>query len=373
MVKIEKVDLAKRKDLRKFIFFPFRLYKGYHQWVPHLVSDSFDTFNPAKHPFFKHSDAELFLAEENGKTLGRIVVMENRRYNNFRGDNTAFFGFYDVIEELEISNLLFEAAFEWSKARGLHRIIGPRGLIGSDSGGILVEGFEYRAAMGVPYNFDYYDDYIKAAGFEKDTDHLSGYLPGDHVLPDRLFRIAEKIKARRGYWIKNFKTTAEMRAWIPRVRAVHREAFEGSHTFYPPTEEEMNSIAETLLSVADPRLIKLIMKEDQLIGFIFAYHDITVGIQKAKGRVFPIGWFHLLKERNRTKWVNINGVGVLPAYQGTGANAILYTELDKSVKAFGFEHMDIVQVNETNFESRSDMESMGVDWYKIHRSYKRKL
>jgi hypothetical protein len=115
------------------------------------------------------------------------------------------------------------------------------------------------------------------------------------------------------------------------------------------------------------------MREDRLIGFIFAYHDITAGIQKAKGRILPFGWIHILKERNRTKWVNINGVGVLPAFQGTGANAILYTALDKTVKEFGFEHMEIVQVNETNFNSRSDMETMGVQWYKRHRSYKREL
>ena len=110
-----------------------------------------------------------------------------------------------------------------------------------------------------------------------------------------------------------------------------------------------------------------------LVGFIFAYHDISAGIQKAKGRIWPYGWYHILKERNRNDWVNINGVGMLPNFQGLGGNAILYTEIDKSVKSFGFKHIDIVQVNETNFSSYHDMEAIGVQWYKRHRSYKREL
>jgi hypothetical protein len=373
MLKISKVDIKNNQDLKKFIFFPFALYKDCPQWVPPMIGDMYKSFNPQKHPFFQHSHAKLFIAEENNTTLGRIAVFNNRRYNDSRKDSTAFFGFYDVIEDEKVSNSLFDAAFDWSNSQGLDRIIGPRGLIGADSGGILVEGFELRAAMGVPYNYPYYDELITSAGFEKDTDHLSGYLPGDHALPERLFRIAEKIKSRRGYWVKSFTTREEMKAWVLRVREVHRKAFGDSHTYYPTTDAEMNLIADTLLRISDPGLIKLIMREDRLIGFIFAYHDITAGIQKAKGRILPLGWIHILKERNRTNWVNINGVGVLPAFQGTGANAILYTALDKTVKEFGFEHMEIVQVNETNFNSRSDMETMGVQWYKRHRSYKREL
>jgi ribosomal protein S18 acetylase RimI-like enzyme len=227
--------------------------------------------------------------------------------------------------------------------------------------------------MGLPYNYPYYDRFIQGAGFEKDTDHLSGYARGDQILPERLYRIANRIKQRRGYEVVHFQDKKEMQAWIPRVREVHLQAFADSHNFYPPTEEEMDAIAGTILSVADPGLIKLIKKDGQLIGFIFAYQDITAGIQRARGRIWPIGWLHLLLERRRTEWVNINGVGVLPAYQGMGVNAILYTEIKKSVEEFGFDHIEVVQVNEINFESRSDMETMEVKWYKKHRSYKREL
>ena len=135
----------------------------------------------------------------------------------------------------------------------------------------------------------------------------------------------------------------------------------------------MDSIIGTLIDVADPRLIKLLLKDDQVIGFIFAYHDFSAGLQKAGGRLWPFGWYHLLRDRRRPEWVNVNGVGLHPDHQGLGGNTVLYAELRKSLSGLGFRHIEVVQVNETNFTSRSDMEAIGVRWYKRHRSYWRDL
>jgi hypothetical protein len=146
-----------------------------------------------------------------------------------------------------------------------------------------------------------------------------------------------------------------------------------NHEYFPPSEAEVNLIAETILSVTDPRLIKLVMKGDEVIGFILAYHDISTALQKCRGRLFPLGWYYILRERKRAEWVNINGVGLLPEYRGMGGNALLYSELSKSIHAVGFKHMEIIQVNESNHQSRSDMEAIGVRWYKRHRNYRRSL
>ncbi len=373
MVNIIPVDLSNHKEIRKFVHFPFQLYKDCPQWVPPLVQDAINGFDPDKHPFFQLGELQLFLAEENGKTAGRIAALNNHYYNKYLNEETAFFGFYDVINSPEVSEALFRAAFEWSRARGLTKIIGPRGLISTDNTGVLVDGFEHRAAMGLPYNFDYYDKLIKEAGFEKVTDHLSGYARGDQAMPERLIRIAEKIKKRRGFEIIHFESMDDKLLWIPRVQDVLLKAFANSPDYCPPTQAEIDIAADNITTIADPRLLKLIQKNGNVIGFIFAYHDITAGIQKARGRLFPLGWLYLLLERQRTKWVNINGVGVLPEYQGMGVNAILYTEIKKSVEEFGFEHVEVIQVGEDNFQSRSDMESMGIQWYKSHRAYTRAL
>jgi len=268
---------------------------------------------------------------------------------------------------------LFSAAFDWARTRHLETMVGPRGMNPTEATGMLVEGFEHRPAMNIPYNFDYYDGFVKAAGFEKDTDHLSGYLPGDYQLPERLLRIAEKIKKRRGMWIKNFKDKDEIRQWVPRVFEVYAIAFSNSHTFFPPTEEEKTMIAETIIQITDPGLVKGVMKGDELIGFIISYYDISAALQRSRGRLWPFGWYWLLTERRRTKWANINGAGLLPEFQGLGANVLLYTELAKTIKDYGFEYADLVQVNEVNKASMSDMEAVGVKWYKRHRAYKRDL
>ncbi|GAF76130.1 unnamed protein product, partial [marine sediment metagenome] len=202
---------------------------------------------------------------------------------------------------------------------------------------------------------------------------VSGYLPGDYQMPERILRIAEKIKQRRGMWIMHFTDKDEIRKWIPRVFEVYAKAFANSHTFFPPTDEEKEMIAETILEITDPGLVKGVMKGDELIGFVISYYDLSAALQRCKGRIWPFGWYWLLTERRRTKWANVNGAGLLPEYQGLGANVLLYTEMSKTIKSYGFEYADLVQVNELNTASMADMEAVGVTWYKRHRAYKRDL
>jgi GNAT superfamily N-acetyltransferase len=372
-MKISTLDLNNPGAVKKFIKFPFDLYRQVPQWVPPLASQAQAALNPHKHPFYRHSEAQFFLAEQDGQVVGRIAAIHNRNHAVYTGRRTGFFGFFEVVEDQAAAQGLFEAAFEWFRARNLDEVIGPRGLVGSDSGGILVEGFEHRPALGVPYNLPYYDRFIQSIGFAKSTDHLSGYLPGNHPLPERILRIAERVKKRRGLWIKSFTRAQELREWVGRVANVHSQAFIHNHEYFPPTPEEIQGIADTLVEVGDPRLIKLVMHADQVVGFVLAYHDISPALQRCGGRIWPLGWLHILLERRRADWVNVNGIGLLPEYRGLGGDTLLFAELARSVYALGFKHIEIVQVNETNFESRSDMETIGVQWYKRHRNYAMRL
>ncbi len=368
-MQIRKLDTTQKKERARFVDFVFDLYEDSPVWVPPLRSDAMNLLDKAKHPFYEHSTADFYVVEEGDRVLGRMAMLENRSFNNYHHARTAFFGYFEVIEEIEVARLLLRQAVAWAREHDLDTIIGPRGLAGID-GSVLVEGFEHRPAMTIPYNYPYYDAYIKDSGFEKDTDYLSGYARGDHEIPPRLYEIAAKVKEKRGYWIKTFASKAEIRQWIPRAMAVHRQAMSGLHSFYPPTEAETRAVINSLLVIVDPSLIKLVMKGDEIAGFLIAYHDVSAGLQKARGRLFPFGWFHILRDRQKTDWVNVNGLGLLPQYRGLGANAMLYTELRDTILAHGFKHIDIVQVNETNFNSRSDMETMGIEWYKRHRHYR---
>ena len=370
-MEIKQIDFASARDTKRFFDFPFHMYRNTPQWVPPLASERKSLFGG--HPFFEHSVAEYFVAESKGETLGRIVVMHNRNHNAYRKCKTAFFGFFECVEQIDVSRRLFATACEWARACGLEELIGPRGLMGSDGGGILASGFEHRAALNENYNKPYYDGFVRDSGFVKDRDHLSGYLPGNYVLPERFFRIAERVKEKGGFTIQSFRSPQEVRDWVPQVVAVHRRAFTGNHEYLPPSEAEVKSLVDSLLMVADPRLLKLVLREGEVVGFIIAYHDIAPALQRSKGKLWPVGWWHILQERKRAEWVNVNGIGLLPEYRGLGANTLLYTELQKTVHEFGFKHIEVIQVDEFNFKSKSDMEAIGVQWYKRHRSYRSRL
>jgi hypothetical protein len=270
---------------------------------------------------------------------------------------------------------LFGAAFDWARARGLDTIYGPKGFLRGDAHGVLVEGFEYRPAIGVPYNYPYYDAYVQDSGFEKELDYTSGYVSGDHELPQRFVDIAERVKVRRGLEVRTFRGKDELRALAPLIHHIYQQAFVQVWGYYPVSIDEIQALIERIASIADPRMIKLVMKGKEPIGFVVAYPDVSAAIQRIGGRLWPFGWILVLLETKRTKWVNFNGVGIIPKYQGLGANAILYTELARTVKSdsFHFEHADFVQAAETNIHSLGDANAIGLTWYKTHRMYRRTL
>ncbi len=373
-MRIHKIDTDKRRDVDRFIQVPFDLYRDCPQWVPPIVSGMRATLNRNRFPFFKHSEADFFIAEQGKEAVGRITAINNRLYNEYHQSKTAFFYYFEAVDDQQVADALFEAAFDWARQRGLTEMVGPRGLLRFDAHGVLVDGFEYRPSVGVPYNFPYYDRLIKGVGFQKELDYFSGHITADYDLPERIYQIADKIKARRGFKIKTFRDKKEMWAFFPQAHRIYLEAFKQVPGYYPVPEEEMRILFERITSIAYPDMIKLVMKDDQAVGFVIAYPDVAAALQRCRGRLWPLGWLALLRERKRTKWVTFNGVGLLPEYQGMGANAILYVELGKTLRDYArFEHGDYVQVAETNLPSLGDAQTMGFPMNKTHRVYHKQL
>ena len=376
-MQIRKIDLSNKRDVRKFVMFPFQLYRRGEHWVPPLISNEMIKLNPAKHPFYQHSTCDFYLVEDGrGKVLGRIGLQHNTRHNQQLGLNNGILSFFEVVEDQEAANLLFETAEEWGREKGFDQLEGPKGLLNTESGGVLIEGFEHDPAMNVPYNFPYYQKYFEDAGFTKKRDSLSGYLDATQVeVPERVRRIAERVMEKRGYRIKRFETKDEMRAMVKEAQVVLNESFQDGVSFVEMTDEEFAMAAEDLILIADPKLIKVVMKDDKIIGYLFAYHDLREGLKRARGRLFPFGWWYLMQDAKKTEWININGLGVLPEYQGMGANAIMYMALGDTVKGEyqQFKHADTVFIGEENFKSFSDNVTLGVSWYKRHRMYAKDL
>lgn len=369
-MEIRQLNPQNKKEVDRFIRFPFDLYREDPLWVPPLLGGMRSALNPNAHPSYQHSEAAFFTAEADGGILARLGVVHNRRHNEYTRTKKAFFCFFEAADDAQAAAGVFDAAIGWAKKRGLELLIGPRGLIGSDASGVLVEGFEHPPAMNVPYNYPYYDKLVTGVGFKKDTQHYSGFIDlTTYRFPDRIFEMAEKIRRRGGFSIKSFETVKELLAWAPRALDIHQKTFMDNHEYYPPTEGESRSIVNDLLSVADPRLIKLILRGEQVVGFVLAYPDINAGIRKAGGELWPFGWAHLMRAKKTTKWVDVNGLGILPEYRGMGSNALLYFELVKTMQALGYEHLEAVMVDENNYRSKSDNLTMGVNFYKTHRCY----
>ncbi|HOT92245.1 MAG TPA: hypothetical protein PLJ78_08590 [Anaerolineae bacterium] len=370
-MRIRQLDTENRRDVRRFVEFPFDLYADCPQWMPPLVSGVKATLDRRRYPFYKHSDADFFLAEEGRDVVGRIAVLENRRYNDYNRRKVAFFYYFDVVDDVTTARALLDAAAGWAARRGLDTLYGPKGFLRTDAPGILIEGFEHRAALSMPYNYAYYPRFVEAAGFEKEVDYLSGYVERGQDLEPRFYELAEKIKERRGFWVKTFTTKRELRAWIPKIQKVNNEAFTQVWGYYPLDDDEVQMIGRQLLSVADPKLMKIVMKDDDIAGFAFVFPDISEALKKTRGRLWPFGWIRVLAEFKRTRWMSANGIGLLPEYQGLGGSTLLYVEFAKTLKASHADHCDLAQVMETNLKSLGDMNAIGARWYKRHRVYRR--
>jgi hypothetical protein len=373
-MQIHRVDPDSRRDVNRFIRFPFQLYREHPLWVPPFVHEARAELDPHRHPFYKHSQAAFFLALSEGSVLGRLAVLDNRRYNEHHGQRTVWFYHFDAVDDRAVSRALFDAGFDWARRRGLDRIWGPKGLAHTDGPGILIEGFEHRPAIGIPYNYPYYAALLEDAGLEKALDFLSWYMDRQIGLPERFLEVAEKVKQRRGYRSLVHQSKDELRAFIPRVTSVYNEAFREVQGFVPLSEAEALAIGRRILSIADPQLISLLLQGEELIGFVLAYPDISAALQRCRGRLWPTGWFHLLREFRRTRWININGMGIRQRHRGLGGNALLYSELYRIlIDHPQYEFADLVQIQETNVRIFQEMEALGVRAWKKHRVFQRAL
>jgi hypothetical protein len=376
MLTVEKVDTNNKAQVKRFVELPYRLYQDCPQWVPPLYVDAYMYLNRRKHPFHEHSDVDFFLVVRDGRDVGRIAAVENKPFNQYHKEKTADFFLFECENDPEAAASLFHGLFAWAKARGLTKIIGPKGMGPLDGYGILIFGFEHRQTMSMlNYNFPYYQHLIEALGFEKEVDFVSCYLPADKFqIPHRVERIAQRVMERGGLQVKKFKDKKELIAWAPRIGEAYNKAFVHNWEYYPFSPREIDFVVSNIMTIADHRLIKIITHGDEVVGFLFAFHDVSAALQRARGRLFPFGLLDILLELRRTNTVAVNGMGILPEYQGHGGNAILYSEMGRSLLSFSqFTHVEMTQVAETTEQMRADLENLNGVEYKNNRVYRKSI
>ncbi|GAP20931.1 hypothetical protein [Leptolinea tardivitalis] len=375
MITVEQIDLSNKKQVDDFVMLPYRLYKDCPQWVPPFINDIRLMLNKKKHPFYELNDADFFAVYRDGRMVGRIAAMENRSFNDYHKTKKAQFYLFDIENDQEAANALFARTFDWARDRGLDTLVGPKGFSAFDGYGILVEGFEERQMMTMMnYNYDYYPKLVETVGFEKEVDFVSCYLSRENFrLPEKAQEIARRVEERGAFKVIKFKNKREIVKMANDIGHAYNNAFVNNWEYYPLTQGEIDLLVENLLTVVNPKLIKIMTYNDKIIGFLLAFPDISAALQRHGGKITIWGIIDMLIEMKKAKVVSLNGAGVLPEYHGRGGAALLYSEMQKTIEDFNFEHAELTQVAETAVQMRKDLINVGGRAYKNHRVYRIKL
>jgi len=365
---VRVIKVVSRRDRRRFVGLPYELHRVAPEWVPPLRRDVARLLDP-RHPFYTHSEAALFIAERDGRVVGRIAVHEDTIFNRVRGRRWAFFHLFEAVDD-DTTQSLVVAATAWARQRGLDRLVGPLGFLPGEGMGMLVEGFEHRAPMPMPWHPPHYPQMLAAAGFTKETDFLSGRVESPFAAPEALFQAGDAAVAECGLSIKTFGSRRELRRWVHHIGEIYNQAFVDNWEYRPINADEMREVANGFLPIADPRLIVLLMHGEGIVGFLFILPDAGEGLRKARGRLLPFGWLHVLRSARRTTVVDFLGLGVVPAFHGNGANMAIYGYVASKAGDFPrYRSAELIQVEEGNTRMQRNMAALGVTWNKRHRVF----
>ncbi len=372
MIKIEAVKRQNRFFVREFVELPYRLYQGVPQWVPFMKVDVRNMLDPKKHPFYEHSDAQAFIAVRNGQTVGRIAMMENKLYNQVQNKKVATFNLLEAENDIEVIKALFEIGKEWAAKRGLTKIVGPKPFGLGDGYGILVDGFDKRQMMiMMNYNLPYLPRLMEEYGFEKEVDFVSCQIEiAKFTMPEKVKRVAERVLEKGTISVRGFRTRSELRTVGKEIGEIYNKVFIKNWEYYPYTKREIETAIENVILFADPKMIKVLMDGENIIGFLFAFPDVSRSIQRHKGQLNPLSILDLLAESKRADMVSVNGMGVMEEYHGRGGNALLYYEMEKTVKSKHFKYAEFTQVAESAEQMRKDLITLGGAEVKNHRVYR---
>jgi len=328
---VELVEATSKSDLKRFVTFPFSLYKDSKYWVPPIIGDEMETFNKDKNPAFKNADARFFLAYKNDKLVGRIVAIINWLEVNDQKVRKMRFGWFDFIDDLEVSKALLEQVKEIGNENQLDFIEGPVGFSNLDKVGVLTEGFDHIGSMITWYNHPYYAAHYEKSGFTMEKKYVENKFPAGNADPKLFTKLNDLIKRRYGLREINFTKTKQVMPLADQMFDLFNETYSKLSSFVPITDVQKAYFKKKYISFINPEYIKFIVdKEDKLIAFSIVMPSFSEALQKAKGKLFPFGIFHLLSAKKRNKDVLFYLIGIHPEYQNKGVTAIVFNEYYKT-------------------------------------------
>lgn len=372
---IELREVASRRDLKTFIYLPEKIHAGHRNWVHPLFTDDWKYFDAKKNKAFGYCDTILLLAEKDGRTVGRVMGIINHRYNEHRNERTARFGYLETIEDREVFRAVLGRVEAWARDKGMTKIVGPYGFSDQDPEGFLIEGFEHRATIATYYNFEWMPRWLEEEGYAKDNDWFVYKLVVPKEPPELYRKIYERAMKRGTYEILEFKNRREIKPWVRPILALMNECYMAGNIygFAPLEEQEMDDLARRFLPILDPRFVKAIRKDGEVVAFIIAMPDMTEGIVRARGRLFPFGFFRVLRAARKTKQLDLLLGAVKERFRGQGLDVLMGIKVLIAAYEAGMEKIDTHHEMESNVKVRAEMEKMGGQVYKKFRAFYKML
>ncbi|WP_425237302.1 GTP cyclohydrolase [Ulvibacterium sp.] len=367
-------EVTSKSELRKFVKFPFALYKDSQYWVPPIIKEELETFDKTKNPAFKTADAWFFLAYKNQEIVGRIVAIVNWLEVNEQKIRKIRFGWFDFIDDTEVSEALLKKVSEIGQENGLEYMEGPMGFSNLDKVGVLIKGFDHIGSMVTWYNYPYYEKHYEAAGFIKEKEYVENKFPVENADPAIFTRMNELVKRRYGLKEVNFTKTRDILPMVDRMFDLFNETYSKLSSFTPVTDLQKAYFKKKYLGFINPEYIKFITdKKDHLVAFAIVMPSFSRALQKANGKLIPFGLFHLLRAKRNNKNVLFYLIGIHPEYQNKGVTAIIFNEYYKTFTEKNIEMCYRTPELADNVAIRQMWKHFNPVIYKRRRTYSQKL
>ncbi len=341
MTQIEVREVVTASDLKKFVAYPNSLYKDNPYYVPALISEETAIFDENKNPVFEFSICKKYLAYKNGKIAGRIAIIINKKEEQELGIKKIRFGWFDVIDDLEVTRALLDKAYEMARKNNFHRIEGPVGFTNLDKAGMLSMGYDKLATMIGLYNFPYYHEHFEKLGFSKANEWVEFYIEVVTLLPEKVIRFSELLKEKYKLKALRFKTKEEMVDYADEMFKLLDDTYKVLNTYVPFSEKQIKYYKEKYIPFINKDYVICIADENnKLVGFAITMPSYSKALQNAKGKLFPFGWYHLMKASKHNEWANFYLIGIHPDYQRKGITAIVLKEFFDLFTSKGIKYLE---------------------------------
>lgn len=370
---LEIKEITTRKELKQFIEFTNTLYRESEYYCPPLFFDEVNCFDKEKNPALEVCDYKLWMAFRDGKAVGRIAGIVNYKANEKWGYKNARFGWFDFIDDLEVSKALLDTVAAWGKEKGMTAINGPVGFTDFDHQGLLLEGYDYLAPMASLYNFPYYVKHFDAYGLTKDADWIEIQVYPPTCCPERLNRIAEIVKERSHVRVDKVKNARELvRKYGIEYMDVIDIAYQKLYNFQPMTIKQKNYYKDMYFPILNFDFVTLVVNEkDEVVGVGVGMPDISEALRKCGGHLFPFGWYHVLKalKAKQMDAFNFLLIAVRPDYQDKGINALFFQDQIPYINKYKIKRLETTSILETNTKNIANFTQFDHKMHKRRRAY----